>query len=89
MVPVQAGAVSPLSFAPSDDATVRESRQTNNYGASPLLDVDASSRKDALLRFAMSGTGGATVSSANGADYASSEHTNGNAPELVVVTASP
>ncbi|WP_299442022.1 DNRLRE domain-containing protein [uncultured Phycicoccus sp.] len=152
--------------APSDDATVKESRPTSTYGASQVLEVDASSRKDILLRFDVTGVGGASVTSAtlrlyavdassvggtltgvtdttwnqntvtwstapaadgatlgsvgpvsagswyevdvsplvtgdgpvalritstssNGADYASTEHSNGNAPELVVVTSGP
>jgi len=152
-----------LTFGPSDDATIRESRPSNNYGSSPVLEVDASSRKDGLLRFDVSGVGGSTVTSAtlrlfavdaspvggdlavvsdsgwsessvtwqsapvgdggalgslgavavgnwyeidvtplvsgdgvvsirisstnsNGADYASKEHSNGNAPQLVVET---
>ena len=52
---------STLTFTPTDDASIKESRPTRNYGAEPDLWVDASSRKDTLLRFAVSGLGGATV----------------------------
>ena len=165
IAPVPAWAAQ-LVIAPSDDATVKESRPTSTYGTSQVLEVDASSRKDILLRFDVTGVGGASVTSAtlrlyavdsssvggalaivpdtdwdqdavtwstapagtggalgslgpvsagswyevdvsalvtgdgpvslrisstssNGADYASTEHSNGNAPELVVVTGAP
>ena len=63
-----AGAQSPdveiLEFAPTDDAYVRPSAPTRNYGADPFLLVDASSRKDFLLRFDVTGLAGRSVVSA-------------------------
>jgi glucose/arabinose dehydrogenase/chitodextrinase len=53
-----------LTFIPSDDATIRESRPDRNYGGDSALEVDLHSRKDTLLRFDVNGTGGATISSA-------------------------
>jgi parallel beta-helix repeat protein len=44
-----------LTFPPTDDATVRENRPTRNLGANSALEVDASSTKDTLLRFDVSG----------------------------------
>ena len=40
-----------LSFTPTDDATIRETSPTQNFGSADALEVDASSRKDSLLRF--------------------------------------
>ncbi len=154
------------TFIPTDDATIRESDPNSNYGNRPTVEVDASSRKDILLRFNVSGVGAsginnvvlrlyatdgssfggdfvevtnnnwneATVtwnnapagdgvslgslgsvspgnwyeldvtslvsgdgpvslrvssSNSNGADYASKENSNGNAPELVVTLGDP
>lgn len=57
-------AATTLTSTPTDDATIRESRPTANYGARPNLEVDADSRKDVLLRFDVSGVGGASVTNA-------------------------
>ena len=160
---VATAAPTTLTFVPVDDATIRESRPTRNYGSSSVLEVDASSRKDVLLGFDVTGVASATITSvtlrlynvdssssggdfaivtdtswtegtvtwanapaadggtlgslgsvssgnwyeldvtplvtgdgpvsirisstnSNGADYSSKEHSNGNAPELVIVT---
>ena len=57
-------AAASVTFAPSDDATLRVTRPTTNYGARTSLEADASSRKDALLRFDVSGVGSSGVTSA-------------------------
>lgn len=58
------GAAAILTFSPTDDATVRESSPTTNYGSRISLEVDASSKKDTLLRFEVAGTNGAQVTNA-------------------------
>ena len=51
-----------FTLAVVDDATVRPgSNSTTNYGSDPDLLVDASSRKDFLLRFNVAGVGASTV----------------------------
>ena len=52
-----------VTFAPSDDATIRASRPAQNFGGRTSLEVDASSQKDVLLRFDVSGVGSSTVTS--------------------------
>lgn len=54
----------PITLAPSDDATISESQVSANFGGSQSLEVDASSRKDSLLRFQVAGIGSASVTSA-------------------------
>ena len=53
-----------LIFGPTDDATIRQSRPGTNYGAAPDLLVDASSKKDFLIRFDLAGLDGPSVSGA-------------------------
>ena len=52
-----------LTFNPTDDAYVKESSPTRNYNRADIA-VDASSKKDGLLRFEVSGIGNGTVASA-------------------------
>ncbi|UCH24518.1 MAG: PQQ-dependent sugar dehydrogenase, partial [Trueperaceae bacterium] len=54
--------VDSLTFNPTDDATIRESRPDRNYGLEANVEVDLNSRKDALWRFEVSGTGGSVAS---------------------------
>ena len=53
-----------ITFTPVDDASIRESNPTSNYGSATNLEVDASSRKDALLKFNVNGVGSTSVISA-------------------------
>lgn len=53
-----------MTFLATDDATIRESKPTRNYGARTSLEVDADSRKDTLIRFDVSGVGSSSVLSA-------------------------
>jgi hypothetical protein len=53
-----------LVLGPTDDATLRENRPDRNLGGNSTLEVDASSLKNTLLRFDVSGIGGANVVSA-------------------------
>ena len=53
-----------LTFAPSDDASVKVGSPTGRYGSASSLEVDAGSDKDLLLRFDVSGIGTASVASA-------------------------
>ncbi|MDH3724808.1 MAG: DNRLRE domain-containing protein [Thermoleophilia bacterium] len=76
-----------FALSPTDDATIRPSRPDRNYGSNPALEVDASSKKDILMRFDVTGIGTATVTSAtlrlyvvdgssNGGDWTSTTDTN-------------
>jgi hypothetical protein len=49
-----------LTFTPTDDAYIKESRLTRNYNLS-TINVDADSKKDGLLRFDVSGVGTQSV----------------------------
>ena len=51
-------------FTSVADATLRESRPDRNYGDRNAIEADLSSRKDALVRFDVSGLAGATVTAA-------------------------
>jgi chitodextrinase len=53
-----------FAFAPTDDASVRADAPTANYGSATTIQTDGSPLKDFLLRFAVSGIGTATVTSA-------------------------
>ena len=53
-----------LVFVAAEDATVRPDQPTANFGAEPTLLVDASSEKDFLMKFVVTGTGGRTITSA-------------------------
>ena len=54
-----------VTLGPSDDATVRPgSRASQNFGSAHDLLVDASSEKNFLLRFDVTGVGGSSVVSA-------------------------
>jgi hypothetical protein len=57
-------ASSELTFAPSGDTSVRADKPTGNYGTATALNVDNSPVKHTLLKFAVSGVGGRTVTSA-------------------------
>lgn len=59
------GAASTFTFAPTDDATVREDRPDRRIGLDADIEADASPVKDALLRFDVDGLDGRTVASAN------------------------
>jgi len=167
-LPASPAGAATTTYAPTDDATVKEG-ELNSRGSNPSLEVDASSRKDILIRFDVGSLDTSAVTTAtlrlfnidsssyggdvfavsdtnwseldviwdtappadagllgsiatsvsvgqwyevdvtplvlgdaegvvsvrisspnsNGADYASTESANGNAPELVVVTDSP
>ena len=52
---------SQLTFAPTDDTYVKETSPTKMYGARTEVRIDASSRKETLLRFDLNGIAGATV----------------------------
>jgi chitodextrinase len=52
---------STLDFIPTDDASIKESKPTRNYGADPDLWVDGSSVKQTLLRFNITGVGTAPI----------------------------
>lgn len=53
-----------LTFNPTDDATVRESRPDRNLGGDDEVKVDLSSRKDGLFKFDVVGVGSQSVSRA-------------------------
>jgi glucose/arabinose dehydrogenase/chitodextrinase len=53
-----------LTFAPSDDAYVRNDMPTSNFGNSTGVDVDNSPVKHALFKFDVSGIAGRTILSA-------------------------
>lgn len=53
-----------LSFAPTDDATVRSDRPDRQLGLDTVIEADNSPEKHALLRFDVSGLDGRTVSTA-------------------------
>jgi PKD repeat protein len=53
-----------LTFAPTDDAYVRNDMPTSNFGNSSAVDVDASPVKHALFKFAVSGIAGRSIVSA-------------------------
>ncbi|HEV7186500.1 MAG TPA: DNRLRE domain-containing protein [Blastococcus sp.] len=53
-----------LTFRPTDDATIDESHPTVNAGSASRLVADASPVNDVLLKFAVTGTSGCTVSKA-------------------------
>jgi hypothetical protein len=53
-----------LTFTPSDDATIKTSKVSNNYGSNALLEVDKSSEKDIVMKFGVSGIGSDKVISA-------------------------
>ncbi len=83
------------TFIPTDDATIRESDPNSNYGNRPIVEVDASSRKDILLRFNVSGVGAsgindvvlrlyATDGSSSGGDFVEITATSGNWDEDTV-----
>jgi hypothetical protein len=55
---------STLNFAPTDDATVDSAQPSVNFGSSNRLSVDSSTAADSLLKFAVTGTAGCTVTSA-------------------------
>jgi len=55
-------APSVLTFTPTDDAYIKESSPTSNYNGS-TINVDASSKKDGLLRFNVSGIGAQSIAS--------------------------
>jgi len=50
-----------LIFVPSDDASLHATSPATNYGIAPNLEVDASSEKDTLLRFDVTGIGTSSV----------------------------
>lgn len=52
------------TFVPTYDATIRQTSPTRNFGSRTSLEVDGSSPKDTLMRFDVSGIGGASVASA-------------------------
>ena len=66
-----------LTLFPVDDATVRESLPTNNYGSSPALEVDGSSIKDVLMSFDVSGIGSSSITSATLRLYAVDSSSDG------------
>ena len=55
---------SELLLVPTDDATIRENRPDRNLGSDSTIEVDASSKKDTLMRFDVTGIGAATVTNA-------------------------
>lgn len=55
---------STLSFAPTDDATIRENRPDRNLGADDVVEADNSPVKHSLIRFDVAGVGGGTITSA-------------------------
>ena len=57
-------AVTTLTFAPTDDATVSKAYPTTNYGSDSRITVDGSPFNDLLLKFDVSGTSGCTVTDA-------------------------
>ena len=54
----------PLTFVPTDDATVKADTPTSNSGIATTLMVDGSPVKDVLLKFAVTGIGSQSVKSA-------------------------
>ena len=73
------------TFTPTDDATIRESNPTSNYGSNSNLEIDASSRKDTLLRFNVSGVGTSSINNVTLRLYATDGSTVGG--DFVEVTA--
>ena len=61
---VPSGSGGQLTFAPTDDAYIFQSKPSKNFGSATTLQTDGSPIKDFLIRFNVSGIGTSTVSSA-------------------------
>ena len=61
VVTTPAGAAGPLTFAPTDDATIDSSTPTAALGTTSRITVDSSPSNDFLLKFTVSGTGAGTT----------------------------
>jgi len=61
---VPSGSGGQLTFTPTDDAYIFQSKPSKNFGSATTLQTDGSPIKDFLIKFNVSGIGTSTVSSA-------------------------